>query len=123
MANYLPTGSLLPADDITSALKNGTFQPLKTKLSRHYHCNAGQTKMVLYDREKQLRVIYQNDEKFDYRLIYNGDANGFICLEPQNAFVNALNTALPEELKGFDYIKPGESKVYHSKITLQKTDL
>lgn len=123
MANYLPTGSLLPADDITSALKNGTFQPLKTKLSRHYHCDARQTKMVLYDREKHLRVIYENDEKFDYRLIYNGDANGFICLEPQNAFVNALNTALPEGLKGFDFIKPGDSKIYHSKIALQATDL
>lgn len=123
MANYLPTGKLLPVDDTTSALRNGTFQPLKNKISRHYHCDAGQTTMVLYDRDKHLSVIYENDEKFDYRLIYNGEADGFICLEPQNAFVNALNTALPEGLKGFDFVKPGESKVYHSKITLQKADL
>ena len=123
MANYLPTGKFLPVDDTTSALRNGTFQPLKTKISRHYHCHAGQTTMVLYDRDNHLSVIYENDKKFDYRLIYNGDASGFICLEPQNAFVNAINTALPDGLKGFDFIKPGESKVYHSKITLQTTDL
>ena len=39
-----------------------------------------------------LKKVYENDEKFAYRLIYNGDANEYICLEPmqQEAILQPL---------------------------------
>ncbi|MBQ7841126.1 MAG: aldose 1-epimerase [Lachnospiraceae bacterium] len=119
---YLPTGKILPADETTQKLVNGTFAPLRDKISRHYASDQ-KGDMILYDESRNLSVVYENDKKFDFRLIFNGGADGFICLEPQNCLVNAPNTQLAGEKKGFDYIGPGESKKYFSKISLIKGDM
>ncbi len=119
---YLSTGKLLMADVITDSLTNGTFQPLKQKISRHYYSNS-HGRLVLFDECRHVSIVYQNGENFDYRLIFNGNADSFICLEPQNCFVNAPNTILQTDERGFDIIKPNESQIYHSKLSLQNGDL
>lgn len=79
-------------------------------------------KMVLYDEEKDLSVVYENDEQMGFRLIYNGNADGYICLEPQTCLANCANAPFSREEAGFDYIEPGKEKKYVSRIYLVKGD-
>ena len=119
--HYLPTGNLIKDDALTNALRNGTFSACGTKISRHYRAS-GERKMMLTDPNRRFTVLYENDEKYTYRLFFNGEANEYICLEPQNCLIDAINTACPHEGLGFDVIKAGECKIYRSKISLIEND-
>ena len=63
---------------------------------------------------------YTFDEKYGFRLIYNGNADEYICLEPQNCLANCANSPFSREEAGLDYIEPGKSKEYVSKIYIHK---
>lgn len=115
MSNYLPTGRILPADEISNQLNNGTFAPLGNKISRHYKADkSGKTELI--DIVKGVKVCYENDHNLGWRLFYNGDADKFICLEPQSCMVNCANSPFERDYAGFDYIKPGSYKKYVSRI-------
>lgn len=114
--NYLPTGVKPPFDNVSTALAKGTYSPFTEKISRHYR---GQGAMHITDIRKGTRLVYENDEKYNFRLIYNGGNEGYICLEPQNCLANCPNGPFTREESGFDYIRPGESKTFCSKIYLQ----
>ncbi len=119
MENYLPTGNKPVFDATSVSLNQGMFDPLKEPTSRHYR--AGQSgKMAIYDATNDLTLVYENDEKYGFRLIYNGNANEYICLEPQNCLANCANSPFSREEAGFDYIEPGKSKEYVSKIYIHK---
>ena len=115
--NYLPTGVKPDFDGVSSALLNGSFSPYEMKISRHYRANG---KMSITDLENRLRVVYDNDEKYGFRLIYNGGDEGYICLEPQTCLANCQNSPFSREEGGFDYIAPGASKKYKSAILLEE---
>ena len=117
MANYLPTGKKLCFDDTTKALLKGNFCPFEKSISKHYRA-ALSGKMVLYDEEKDLSVVYENDEQLGFRLIYNGNADEYICLEPQTCLANCANAPFGREEAGFDFIEPGKEKQYVSRIYL-----
>jgi galactose mutarotase-like enzyme len=68
---------------------------------------------------KGLRTVYENDEKYTFRLIYNGGGEGYICLEPQNCLANCAGAPFSREEAGFDFLRAGESKVYKSKIFME----
>lgn len=117
-ADYLPTGETPPPDETMRALTEGTFDPLSRPISRH--CRAGASGlMTLTDEVHGVRVVYENDAAWGFRLIYNGDADGFICLEPQNCLVDAPNNVFGRERSGFDAIAPGECRVYRSWIRME----
>ncbi len=115
MQNYLPTGNILSADAISEALLKGQYIP-DQKLSRLYKAGASRT-MEIIDYEKQCKVIYENDAKLGFRLIYN-EGRGFICLEPQTCIANAPNSPFERYSVGFDHIEPGKEKSYRSHIKL-----
>ncbi len=117
MSVYLPTGNILPADDITDKLNRGSFNPFEKVLSRHYKIRE-ENRIEISDNGKKIKVVYENDEKFNFRLIYNGNADEYICLEPMNCMANCQNSPFDRDYAGFDYIKPGESKTYISKISV-----
>lgn len=119
MENYLPTGNMPQPDEITLALNKGCFLPLSDPISKHYKKGTS-NKMMISDLNRKIRMVYENDEKFAYRLIYNGDANEYICLEPQNCIANCANSPFEREKVGFDYIKPQEYKEYYSKIWIEE---
>lgn len=119
MATYLPTGVKPKFDESSLALNAGEFSPFKRAISRHYRCGAS-GKMGIYDAGSHLRVVYENDEKYKFRLIYNGNADGYICLEPQTCLANCQNSPFDREEAGFDYIEPGKSKLYVSKISIEE---
>ena len=122
MENYLPTG-IKPTFDTTSCLlEGGEFYPFFARISRHY--KSGKSgKMVIYDEANDLSIVYENDEKYMFRVIYNGDADEYICLEPQSCMVNCPNAPFPREETGFDYIEPGKSKIYTAKISIRGGDM
>lgn len=118
--NYLPTGRLLPYDDISERINGGEFMPLEKALSRH--CGAKKDgRIELTDIKQGIRLIYETDKKFAWRLFYNGNADSYICLEPMNCAVDCANSPLGRSECGFDFIAPRASKEYISKIYLRRT--
>ena len=119
MNNYLPTGEILEFDDISNALAGGLFKPFDKPISRHYKAtNRG--RMIIYDQYNNLSMVYENDEKYQFRLIFN--RGEYICLEPQNCMADSANSLFGREHTGFDYIKPNEKKSYVSKIYIYDGD-
>ena len=115
--NYLPTGVKPDFDDVSASLAGGTYKPFEGKTSRHYR---GQGKMSITDLRNRLRVVYENDDKYGFRLIFNGGNEGYICLEPQTCLANCQNAPFPRSESGFDYISPRASKTYNSRIYLEE---
>lgn len=119
MSVYLPTGKILPDDDITDKINSGEFMPHEKIISRNYK-SAGNGKIVLTDTQKHIKLIYENDKKFGWRLFYNGNADSYICLEPMTCAANCQNAPFERSYSGFDYLSPNETKEYISKIYLKK---
>ena len=119
MTNYLPTGVVLPSDEITKSFSDGSFKPCVNTLSRHY--KAGRDGAIeLYDIDKQVKITYKNDEKYNFRLFYNGGAKEFICLEPMNCMANCANSPFDREYAGFSVIKPNETEIFYSEIIISR---
>ncbi len=119
MENFLPTGNILPEDEITKDFNCGTFSPFTHKISRHYK-TSGSGKMVILDKEKRLKIVYENSENFPFRLIYNGSGEGFICLEPMTSMANCPNSPFDRAFAGFDFIPPKKKKTYLSILRLEE---
>lgn len=118
MTTYLPTGRLPEFDAISAALAAGTWHPTDRPISRHYRaCSEGL--LTLTDPENNLRVVYHNDCSYGFRLIY-GDGNSFLCMEPQTCMVNAANAPFAREETGFAFLRPNETKQFHSQIGLEE---
>lgn len=116
--NYLPTGEILN-DDVSLKLNRGEFFPFEKKISKHYKAKKNGA-IILCDISRKLKIVYENDVKFGWRLFYNGNADEYICLEPQTCMVNCQNSQLDRAYTGFDYIKSGSDKTYISKISIEK---
>lgn len=121
MKNYLPTGNKPAFDDVSIALNGGTFDPFSLPTSRHYRSNGD--KMTIYDEANNLSLVYENDEKFGFRLIYNGNADGYICLEPQTSLANSPNYPVSREEACFGWLAPGKTASYTSRIFISEGDL
>lgn len=118
MENYLPTGQILPDDEHTKQMQAGCFPALKLPMSRHYR-SFGENRIRLMDKEKGLQVVYENDSDLGWRLFYNGNADEYICLEPQTCMVNCQRLDYDHSFSGFAFIATGETKKYHSEIRLE----
>lgn len=118
-SKYLPTGRILPSDGVTDAINNGEKLPLDGALSRHYK-TGDSGRIELIDMAENVKMVYETDKKFGFRLLFNGNASEYICLEPMTNMVNSPNAPFDREYAGFDYIEPNSSKTYISKIYLKK---
>ena len=119
MQVYLPTGKILSDDEITAKLCRGEFMPFESVVSRQYFAKDG-GRVVLSDKKHKLSVVYDMDEKFGFRLLYNGNADAYICIEPQTCMANAPNAPFDRDYAGFDSIQPHEMKVYRSRIYIKE---
>ena len=117
--NYLPTGRLLSYDDVDEKINSGEFMPLEKVISRHYRTKKG-GQIELKEIKQGIKLMYENDEKFGWRLFYNGSADGYICLEPMTCMANCQNSPFDRAYAGFDSISPHSSKEYISKIYLEE---
>ena len=118
--NYLPTGVKPPFDSVSEALSKGEYRPFDGKASRHYR---GRGLMTVTDVRQGLRLVYENDEAYGFRLIFNGGDEGYICLEPQTCLANCQNAPFPRSETGFDWVEAGKSKIYRSRIDLEEYDI
>lgn len=116
--NYLPTGKITPPDEITHAFLSGSFSPTKHAISRHYRA-AGKGRISLTDNARRVRLMYENDAAYPFRLFYNGGAKDFLCLEPMTSLANAPNAPFSEEEAGLVVIPPHSEKTYFSRIYLE----
>lgn len=116
---YLPTGRIVEFDEVSKALSKGEFCPFKEHISRHYKA-AQKGKLIIYDQHNDLSMVYENDEKYLFRLIFN--RGEYICLEPQNCMADCANSLFDRKQAGFDYIKPKEKKRYVSRIYICEGD-
>jgi len=117
MSVYLPTGNLPPFDSVSKALHSGEFisnQPI----SRHYKTKDG-AEISLYDQKSGIIVRYES-KGFPFRLVYNGNADGYICIEPISSAADSPNNLLGREYSGFDYIEPNNTTVYKSAIIVEE---
>lgn len=99
-------------------VKCGEFHSTN-KISRHYKA-VKDGRIEVLDKENGLKIIYENDKKFGWRLFYNGNADEFVCLEPQTCMANCQNSEFKRNLSGFDYIKPKSHKKYVSRISVEE---
>ena len=120
MKNYLPTGNKPCFDSVSTALNNGTFDPYSVPTSRHYRSDT--EKMVIYDKDNDLSIVYENDKGLPFRLIYNGNADGYICLEPQTSLANSPNSPFSRDEAGFGWLAPGKTVSYTSRICVSEGD-
>lgn len=117
MKTYLPTGKIVQADDVTEKLQRGQFPPCEQMISRHYK-SGGDGRMCIQDTKNNLSVCYENSTNMGFRLLYNGNADEFICMEPQNCLVNCMNQEFDKGYAEVEYLKPYESETYISKISI-----
>ena len=76
--------------------------------------------MMLSDTKNRIRMVYENDEAYKFRLIFNGGEAGYICLEPQTCLAGCQNSPFTREEGGFDFIEGGASKTLRSRIYLEE---
>ncbi|MBQ3126697.1 MAG: aldose 1-epimerase [Clostridia bacterium] len=119
MHNYLPNGEKPPLDALSTALAAGTLCPIGQPISRHYRA-APNGRMRLYDVRQGLSVVYAPDPALGFRLIYNGTADGYICLEPQIALANSPNAPISREEAGFAWLEPYEHRSFRSTIHVHR---
>lgn len=115
MRTCLPTGEKPAFDAVSTALNAGEFCPIGRPISRHYRARPG-GRMVLRDAGQGLSVVYTPDPALGFRLIYNGPADGYICLEPQTALANSPKSPFSRAEAGFGWLEPGETRTYVSEI-------
>ena len=116
--HYLPTGNRLPDDEYTLALIEGTCRPLCKKISRQYKAFLG-GRVEMNDIRSGVRLVYELDEKFPFRLLYNGGSADYICIEPQTGMANCPNAPFDRREAGFDYIEAHGEKSYTASIYLK----
>jgi len=112
---YLPTGNIFLPDDLTLKLQQGEFPPFFKQISRHYKAQ-GENRIEIRDIAKGICVQYENSAIYKFRLLYNGKANEYICLEPQNCLVNCMNEDFDKDYAGFQFLKPNEEITFVSRI-------
>lgn len=116
---HLPTGKIFSCTEITEKINKGNFIPSEKVIS--CNCKAiNNGKIELKDIKKHIKLIYENDKKFGWRLFYNGNASEYICLEPMTCTANCQNAPFEHEYSGFDSIPPHKSREYISKIYLKE---
>lgn len=115
---FLPTGNLV-CDNETKLLNAGEFKAYGNKISKHYKAEKSGA-IEIRDMSSNICVCYENDKKFGWRMFYNGDADKFICLEPQTCMVNCQNYIGDRETVGFAFVKPNEFEVYNSRVYMRR---
>lgn len=122
MTNYLPTGRILSDTEHAIRFQNGKFVPVGEPISKHYKA-IKDGKIELWDHKNKIKICYENDAQFGWRLFYNGNADEYICLEPQTCMVDCQNSELDRAETGFDFILPNACKTYFSRIFVEEMSL
>ncbi|WP_134704523.1 aldose 1-epimerase [Ammoniphilus sp. YIM 78166] len=119
----LPTGKIQPMSEQEMRIKGEGVSPYFTRLDNHYSAEPvkGKNQMVLTDKRKNVRLVYDAGLQYKHWMIWNRDAvSGFFCPEPQTCMVNTPNLSLPIETTGMIVLGPEETWQETSRIYVEK---
>lgn len=119
MKNYLPDGGCTSEYPDKQSMEEGTFYPAPRRMSRLF--KMGQKKeLILTDPCAGVQVKYAALQGYDYWMFYNGIAPDFLCVEPQSWLSNCPNAPFAREETGFDFLVPGEKRVYKTLLNIER---
>ena len=106
MTDYIPTGEIDENFQEKEELRKGEYIPAKHFITKFTEIDGDTCEIIHKPTGK--RIVYQADEQYKFRHIFNGGSKEFICVEPQTCRIDGLNVwgDLPEvgilEIKGND---------------------
>ncbi|MEK3910874.1 aldose 1-epimerase [Paenibacillus sp. FSL H7-0331] len=125
-SEFLPTGVLLPLDEMDRELRQDGIRPTGEAYARHLTGGAIQHNgsdfygAILTDQQRQISLVYEVDPAFGHWTIWNDDGvSGFICPEPQTWAINAPNISLPDAVTGFQLLAPGAEWTASSRLYVE----
>lgn len=116
MDTFLPTGKFIYDFNGKNEMRNGSYAPYGNSVSKLLKLN-GNT-LSLSGDNSEIRYIY--DEKFKFCMLFNGDGDEFICLEPQTCLTDCMNVSDDPISDGLIVIKPNETVEFKNIITVLK---
>lgn len=119
MANYLPDGGCTADYPDKRTLAGGGYVPAAQAVSRFFRMG-NEKRMCLADSASGIRVVYQAYSPYAYWMVVNGGEKDLICVEPQSWLSNCPNAPFPREEQGFDFISPGESRAYQTRMSIHR---
>ena len=114
---FLPTGRMYESFDLKQPLIAGIFKPGGNPISKLFELDG--RKMQIFDEETNVTVTYVFDEKYKYCMMYSSNGRDHICIEPQTWLTNCPNLDVDRNECGFDFIEPGEVKIYTSVLRVE----
>ena len=115
---HLPDGTELTGNKDMAALRAGTFVPAARPVSALYKMG-NDKEMTLTDPGSGVRVKYAAKRGYRYWMVFSPSPD-FICVEPQSWLTDCPNGPLSREKTGFDFIAPGEKRIYETRMTIEK---
>lgn len=109
----LPTGKSFEIKSNFVTVKPSDF------ISRVYEAHSS-GEIVFDDGREKFSVTYSPDEKFLFRVLFNGGRREFFCAEVQTCNVNACKTQKKED--GFRFILPKAEETFVSYIKAEIAD-
>ena len=118
-STFIPTGEVVDASPLISALCGEGARPQGGAISSHFRGDRSRPGRAVLSHVPSGRAIaYEADPLFAFWTVWNqGGDKGFVCPEPQTWMIDAPNSALPPEESGFRALRPGESIVLKSTLS------
>ena len=119
MQSYLPDGHVWREYPGRREMEEGRFIPCRHTISRLFRMGDAHT-MRLTDTERGVQVTYRAGDTYGYWMVYNGGSREFLCVEPQSWLSNCPNAPFDRDAHGFDFIAPGKTRVYESRLSVTR---
>ena len=120
MIEGLPAGVRISTDDIVSALARrrlgyGRGARMKFEQDKVRLLTGVQFPMTLTDKGNGHKVTVDADETFENGVLWQQDAESFVCMEPWNGWANSVNEDGKHEV-----LEPDEAMTSEWSITIEK---
>ncbi len=114
---FLPDGRVWQIYPDKQEMADGRYFPSEHTVSRLFRMGKRQ-EMQLTDPAAGVTVRYTAGSTYRYWMVYNGGHNDFLCVEPQSWLSNCPNAPFDRNQQGFDYLAPGEIRVYETNMSI-----
>ena len=119
MRTFLPDGRAWDRYPDKGEMERGEYLPSEHTISRLFRMGA-RHEMRLIGRKSGISVRYAAGNSYGFWMVYNGGNRDFLCVEPQSWLSNCPNAPFPRERSGFDFIAPGQTRVYETEMSIEK---
>ncbi|MBE6536573.1 MAG: aldose 1-epimerase [Ruminococcaceae bacterium] len=113
---YLPTLEYIGGREREKSLNCGTYQICRDALSAFY--DNFNTKSEIIDTDKGLKIVYEGDENYKYRMLWVKKGAKLAVIEPQTCAIDCFHLEESAEKKGLVIIEPNESKEFVTKFSI-----